>query len=46
MKNFAHVKNNFKNLDKKQKIKIGLLILLLIFVLIGDKFLGFAVCDY
>lgn len=38
MKNFAHFKNNFKNLEKIQKIKIGLLILLLIFVLILSLF--------
>ncbi|MBS6719952.1 MAG: transglycosylase domain-containing protein [Peptoniphilus harei] len=38
MKNFAHFKNNFKNLEKIQKIKIGLLILLLIFVLIISLF--------
>ena len=38
MKNFAHLKNNFKNLNKGQKIKIGLLILLLIFVLIISLF--------
>ena len=38
MKNFAHFKNNFKNLEKIQKIKIGLLILLLIFVLIFSLF--------
>lgn len=38
MKNFAHFKNNFKNLNKGQKIKIGLLILLLIFVLIISLF--------
>ena len=38
MKNFAHLKNNFKNLNKGQKIKIGLLILLLIFVLIISFF--------
>lgn len=38
MKNFAHFKNNFKNLNKGQKIKIGLLILLLIFVLIISFF--------
>ena len=38
MKNFAHFKNNFKNLNKSQKIKIGLLILLLIFVLIISLF--------
>ena len=38
MKNFAHFKNNFKNLNKGQKIKIGLLILLLIFVLIVSLF--------
>lgn len=38
MKNFQHFKNNFKNLNKGQKIKIGLLILLLIFVLIISLF--------
>ena len=38
MKNFAHLKNNFKNLNKGQKIKIGLLVLLLIFVLIISLF--------
>ena len=38
MKNFAHFKNNFKNLNKGQKIKIGLLVLLLIFVLIISLF--------
>ncbi|MFR7760596.1 MAG: hypothetical protein ACLU1X_06445, partial [Peptoniphilus grossensis] len=38
MKNFQHFKNNFKNLNKGQKIKIGLLILLLIFVLIISFF--------
>lgn len=38
MKNFASLKNNFKNLNKTQKIKIALLILLLIFVLIISLF--------
>ena len=38
MKNFQHFKNNFKNLNKGQKIKIGLLVLLLIFVLIISLF--------
>lgn len=33
MENLRELKNNFKNLNKNQKIKIGLLVLLLIFVL-------------
>ena len=33
MKNLRELKNNFKNLNKNQKIKIGLLVLLFIFVL-------------
>lgn len=38
MKNLRELKNNFKNLNKKQKIKIGLLVLLLIFVLLISFF--------
>ena len=38
MENVRELKNNFKNLNKKQKIKIGLLVLLLIFVLLISFF--------
>ena len=38
MENLRELKNNFKNLNKKQKIKIGLLVLLLIFVLLISFF--------
>ena len=38
MENLRELKNNFKNLNKNQKIKIGLLVLLLIFVLLISFF--------
>ena len=38
MKNLGELKRNIKNLDKKDKIKIWLLILLLIFVLLISFF--------